>query len=319
MPACDRDVNTGKLLFHFVRHAQQVLHNRVTLAGICRGKFRLDQEQDVTSITARDATVHDLRVPEAGLQRHDFVDNERAHADRIRGDDILEHHAFRPGEFTAHVGEMFAHGGGFELWGKRLRIGGGEQIRQRAGQVINALLLSADFDAISNPLVNGIRGEQGVNFIGGVRQPVGIVRMDAHIEIDAVDLVKLAQRVAILVHEFVILRQRREQVLLQINPQRDDHAHRRDQQRDTEHRRPMRHEPHIQTRVETWFHFFRTRRATPYVIRVPNPATRAARATLPASHCQRYSRARARVICVGEKSNPRFSPVNIQWPSASAV
>ena len=53
------------------------------------------------------------------------------------------------------------------------------------------------------------------------------------------------------------------------------------------YRRPMSHEPHIQTRVETGFHFSLTILAMPYVMRLPNPATSVARAMLPASHCPR--------------------------------
>ena len=76
-----------------------------------------------------------LRVAEAGLQRQDFVTTSAAHADGIGGDDVLEHHALRPGEFAAHRREIIAHRGRFELWRQRLRVSFREQIRQRAGQV----------------------------------------------------------------------------------------------------------------------------------------------------------------------------------------
>jgi len=129
MAAGDRDVNAGKFFLHGVRHSQQIGHERLAFARVRRSEFRLGQDQHVPSVAARDAAIDNLRLAEAALQWHDFAHYERAAADGVGGNNVLEHHPFRPGEFAAHYREELAHFDGVELPLQQLRIGFCEKIR----------------------------------------------------------------------------------------------------------------------------------------------------------------------------------------------
>ena len=223
--ARDGDVNAGEFFLHVPHGLHQLLHERCARPGICGRQFWFGHHQDVPPVAARDAAIHDLRVAKTGLQRQHLRHHERAHADGICGDDILEHHAFRPAQLAAHHGEEVAHGSGFEFGRKQFGVRFSEQIRQRAGEEITHLLLTADLNTVHDAPVSRVRGEFGKNFVGSEPEPVRVVGVDADVQIHAVNLAKFAERVAVLVHGRIALRQHGEDVLVQIHPQRDDDAH----------------------------------------------------------------------------------------------
>ena len=115
MSARDGHVRARKTAFHIASQAQQVRHERFACPGIGGGEFRLGHQQHVAAVPAEDAPVQDLSVAEARLQWQDLGQHQRAHANRISGDDVLEHHPFRPSELAPHHREEFAHLGRFEL------------------------------------------------------------------------------------------------------------------------------------------------------------------------------------------------------------
>ena len=218
MPAGDGDLDAGKFFFHRVAHPQHFGHERDAAAGIGGGKFRFQHQQHMATIAAGDAAIHNLPVTETRLQRQNFGDHQPGHADGVGGNDVLQHHALRPGKFSPHHREIFADGAGFKFRGEGFGVGFGEQIRQRARQKTNRLLLSAHVEAIHDARRGDVGCEVRINFVRCRRKRVGIAGRHAHVNINAVDLPELADRIAILVHQLVVLRQRGENVLLQINP-----------------------------------------------------------------------------------------------------
>ena len=225
------------------------------------------------SVAARDAAIHDLRVAETGLQRQHLRHHQRAHADGIGGHDILEYHAFRPGELAADRREIIAHLGGLDFRFERLRVRFGEKIRQRAGEKIHDLLLPAAFEMLHRPQVGGVGCEPGLDGFGGGGEFVRVVGIHPHVKIKPVNLPELAERVLVFVHELVVLRQGRQNVFLQINPQRNQKGGDRQHQGAQQHRPAMGYEPEIETRVEIRFHYLCGTGARLVPSRAPKPGS----------------------------------------------
>ena len=108
--AGDGDMDAGEIFFNRVGHAQHFGHQHGALLGIRRGKIWFGHQQNVSSVAAGQSAVLDVRAAKTRLQRQHLGDHQRAHADGVGGDDILENHALRPGQLAADGGEIFADG-----------------------------------------------------------------------------------------------------------------------------------------------------------------------------------------------------------------
>ena len=254
MSAGDRDVDAGKLFLHIRDDTHHLVHQRRARLRVRRREIRLRHHQDVQAVGAGDSTIYDLCVAEARLQRQRLRHHQRAHADGISSDHILEHHAFRPGEFAPHHGQVFAHFGGRKFGFQLPRVGFGEKIWQRAGEQLNHSPLRAHLDAIRDATEVLVRGKPGEDFVRSAGERFGIVRVDADVQIDAVNLPELLQRVTILVHLPVIAWQHVENVLLQNNLRREPTRRRHHKHSRDKNATPMRDEPEIKPRVEIIFH-----------------------------------------------------------------
>ena len=224
MTAGDGDVRAGKISFRLTPRLKHCAHHASAVLGISRRTDRLGHDQDVTAVAAHQATVFHMRAAEAGLQRQHFRHHQRAHADGIGRDDILQNHSFRPGEFTPHHGEKFADGIRLNLFRKSLFVLRREQVRQRAGQQTDDLPLIAQLDAIGDVPERAVRGETRVKIISRAADGFGIGVREADVDEGTVNLPEFIERVFVFADDAIALRQKTENVLLHAESRRDDRA-----------------------------------------------------------------------------------------------
>ena len=260
--ASNGDVDAGKIFFNVICRAQHFGDKNGAAFGIRRRKIRLGHQQYMTAIAARQSSVLDVRAAKSGLQGQHFGDHQRAHADRVGGDDVFQDHSFRPGELAAFLGEKIADEIRFQFFIERERVGLGEKIRQRAGEKIDDGALVAEFDVIGDVREKFVGRERVVKFIRRAAQCAGIVAVDSHVNVDAVNLMEFADGVFVIVNDLVVLRQDAKNVLLQVNPRRNRDAGEDDEQRRQQHRAAVRRQPQIKSRVKISLHFCRHSRAT---------------------------------------------------------
>ena len=212
-------------------------------------------------IAAGEAAIFHVGIAETSLERDDLGEDERTHADRIGGDDVLEHHAFRAGEAAAAVGQEGADGIGIQFFVKGDGIGSGEQVGQSAGEEAGDSVLAAEFNAIGDVGEGGIGGELRVKFISGAAEGIGVITIDADINIDAVNLVKLVDGIFVILDDGIALRQDAEDVLLQINARRDGDTNHGDDHGGQQDQPPVRGQPQVQGQIKFGFHLRRNNRA----------------------------------------------------------
>src|SRR5439155_10660174 len=130
-------------------------------------------------ICTGNAAILDLSITEGDLQRHDLVQDERAAAYRVHGDNTLKHHAFRPAELAPHYREEFAHPSGVDLFLHFSRVRLSEKIRQGAREVINHLRLPAYIETVHDLCEGGVCGKRRIDLIRRSGEHAGSVAAHA--------------------------------------------------------------------------------------------------------------------------------------------
>ena len=254
--ARDGHVHAGEGALDLRHQRHQIRDQRRALAAVGRGKGRLRHDQCMAAVPAHDPAVLEPGFAEAGLERQDFFEHERAHGDRVGRNDIFQDHPLGPCELAAHHGEVGTDLGRFQLARQRPGVVVSEQVGEGAGQKIDRPPLAAQLEPVENPAQGTGGGQPVIHLVRSAaeRFRVRLGGGHPHVEVDPIDLPELPERITVVVHHRVVLGEDGEDVLLEIDPQREEETDEGDEEGSDHHRPPVGDEPEIHPGVEISLH-----------------------------------------------------------------